>query len=305
MKQRILTFSLVALFMSATVFTGCKKDSGPAPALPTPTITLNSGAGFNSTSATVAPGTVLNFGVVAAAVSGSTLTNFKVAVAYDGGAAQVLLDSTFKSPGASLTWQRSFKARTVAGSEVYSFTVTDKNGETAGTSVTITTAASAATTTQSGMLLGAVSNTNGSFYSTSGPGGVYKESAVTASTAYQNIVDFAYFYTTTGGASIGSVDDASVSGSTGAYPNSGKWTNRNTTYLGMSTYTASDFDNITADKIAAIVVPTSKMVNSLGVGSVIAFQNKFGKKGLIKVTGLNSTGTGASGDITITVKVQQ
>jgi hypothetical protein len=296
MKQRILTLSLVFLFAVTAVFTGCKKDSStdPAATTPTPTLTLNSDPGFTATSATVAPGTPFKFGFVAVPVSGSKIVEYKVTYAYDGGAAVNIVDSANQS-FTSLARQYTRTTRTAAGTETYSVTVTDKNGQTATSSFTLTVQATPATASQSGTL-GAVSNAAGSFFDATN-GVVYTE---TVAGGKSNLVDFAYFSSSSTSTGIGAISDAAVAS---AYSHTTTWTTKNATKITKSAnYTASNFAAVTDAQIAALATPTTTVVNSIAAGDVLEFQTVNNKKGLIKI---GSITPGASGSVMISVKVQK
>jgi hypothetical protein len=300
MKKTILTLSMVFLFASTLVFTGCsKKDDTATPATtPTPTITLNSGAGFTAASGPVGTSTSVKFGVLATPVTSSTLTHFKVTVSYDGQAAQTLLDSVIST--SSLTWQRYYTTSKDAGQELYSFIVTDKNGQTSTAAVTLTKAAIPSTVSQTGTL-GAKNNVAGSFFDVTN-GVVYTE---TVATGKSNLVDFAYFSPSTTSTGIGAVSDQAVSGAapTGSYPNTSSWATKNATKLTKSTtYTTANFASVTDAQIAGLTAPTTTVVNNIMTGDVLEFQTVNNKKGLIKIESITP---GLSGTVNISVKVQK
>lgn len=299
MKQRILTLSLVFLFAVATVFTGCKKDdSTTTTPTPTPTVSLKSDAGYTATSTTVAPGTKIKFAFVAVPVSGSKITGFKVTYSADGAPAVVFAGAdTSNLSATSLTREYNTSARTSGNTDTYTVIVTDKNGQTASSSFTLTIKAAGAITTESSQVLGAQGNaTLGSFYATKSPGTVYHEAdAQTNSGA----VDFAYIYDVNNMATLASIDDAST-GST--FPKA-VFTTKNATKLTLTNMTAADFGNISDDsKISAQATPTTSSVVKLAIGNVVAFETAAHKKGLILINSIGGTNTGS---INITVKVQQ
>ena len=297
MKQRILTLSLVFLFAVATVFTGCKKDDPSNPAAPqNPTVTLNSDPGFTATSSTVAPGSAFKFGFVAVPYSGSKIVEYKVTYAYDGGAPVVIVDSAGLSL-TSLAKQYSKTTRTVAGSETYAVTVTDKNGQTATTSFKLTVIGAGMISTQTSKLVGAQSNLNaGSFYAAS-TGTVYKEGDAKTNSS---LVDFVYYYGQNNLATLASLDDASTAS---VFSSTSTWSPKNATKLTLSSMSTADFDAITDDsKIALQTTPSTSLVTKLATGSIVAFETAAHKKGLIKIGTINGT---TAGDMTITVKVQQ
>lgn len=85
--------------------------------------------------------------------------------------------------------------------------------------------------------------------------------------------------------------------------NISSWNTINTTLLGESTLSATGFDDLTtAAEIAGAGTPDLDVIPDLAVDDVIVFETDGGKKGVFKVSELN---TGASGDITISVKIER
>ncbi|MBN1952251.1 MAG: hypothetical protein JW801_13710 [Bacteroidales bacterium] len=82
------------------------------------------------------------------------------------------------------------------------------------------------------------------------------------------------------------------------------WTTINETMLGISTTIASgEFEGVaTVAEIEAAGTPDLDVVPTLTIGDVIVFETAGGKKGIFKVSALE---TGASGTITISVRVQR
>jgi hypothetical protein len=80
------------------------------------------------------------------------------------------------------------------------------------------------------------------------------------------------------------------------------WGTINETMLGESSLSASAFDDVSSvSDIEGAGTPTLDVVPELSVDDVIVFETDSGKKGVFKVTELN---TGDSGTITISVKVE-
>lgn len=175
---------------------------------------------------------------------------------------------------------------------------TDKDDITNSASFTIHIPAAPAIQTWTGKTLGAQSSSTGSFFA-SVDGTVM---TLTQATSNQAKADFAYYYGDVNLATLAAPDDASLNGGTGNFTWCQSWTTKNQTRFTLTTLTTAEFDAATAATINALADPAESKVSSLAQGKVIAFKTASGKKGLIKVTSIT---TGASGSITLDVKVQQ
>jgi len=286
------------------IVSGCKKEKKaepeptptPTPTTPAaPTITLKSDAGYIFADKSVAKGSMVKFGIVGA---GTDITNLKITVSYDGKAAASLLDSTLSSVS-SLSVDKSYSASTALGTEKYTFTVTDKTNQTTTKSVTITTITPAGDiNTYSAKLMGAQGAAAGSFFATT-TGTVYTQANAASNSS---IIDILYYYGATNEATLAAPSDALAgtifnNSSTGLQT----WAKRNETKFATTTISSSDFENIKDDALFT-QSPSVTYSNKLAVGNVVAFKTETGKKGLVRVDKIT---TGASGDITITVKVQK
>jgi hypothetical protein len=144
------------------------------------------------------------------------------------------------------------------------------------------------------------SSSGGSAYSTSN-GAVY---GVSAAKTNQSKVDFIYFYSTTSGVGAEIISPKYAETNYTSYVTG--WTTKNDTKFKATSVTASEFDNIVNTNDDLIVSSASSVtdqrITNLAVGDVFAFITGSSKKGLAKVKAL---ATGASGSITIEVKVQK
>jgi hypothetical protein len=134
MKNQIRLLSVMLLIASTVAFFSCKKDEHVPP-----NISLKTDAGYTSADATVAQGDSVLFGIVAEKTEDELLT-FDVSVAYDGSAStNSILNEDVFSTGAD-GFERDVKVgtRLQAGTEKYTFTVTDRDGNIAQKSVTLT-----------------------------------------------------------------------------------------------------------------------------------------------------------------------
>ena len=290
MNKNILFIALLGL---VTIFSSCNKDEKVAP-----TVTFVGGAGYTNSDQSVAVGTVIKTGINATCEQ--TMKKFQVKVSYDGAVASMVLDSAISTKNFSLPSYK-FPTRNVAGTEVWSFTLVDDGSLTSTVSFKITTTVtSAAISTYSVRLLGGQNNaTLGSSFSTSN-GTVYTlDNAKTNS----GLIDFVYFFGASNAATISApnntVDlDAVFTGSN----RPSTWATKNATTFGDGTMTSAQFDLVTNVVGLGTASTTAVKANSLTVGKVIAFTTAAGKRGLFKVTSINN---GATGDITIDVKVAQ
>jgi hypothetical protein len=142
------------------------------------------------------------------------------------------------------------------------------------------------------VLLGAKgNNTKGSFYDAVTNTVMIQGTATSA----PSTVDIIYDYTTADNAVLFSPSDGASSTLASVL------TTKNATKIGASSLTAANFDAATKTEVAA-VAPTTALAKNLTEGDVIEFITHDGYKGLIKV---GTIVPGASGSITITVKVQK
>ena len=149
------------------------------------------------------------------------------------------------------------------------------------------------------VLMGAQSNADYGSTASLTTGEVFK---ITGGEAANNsdLVDIVYYY----GSRLAALYSPSQEDiqAVGAF-NITSWNNVNTTLLGESTLSATGFDDLaTAAEIAGAGTPDLDVVPDLALDDVIVFETESGKKGVFKVSELN---TGASGDITISVKIER
>ena len=131
-KHFIQAVSLITVL--AVAGAGCKKDAH----IP-PTVTLKTGAGYTSGDATIARNTAVKVGLIGDKVE-DDMISYNVSFAYDGAATTTTLQ-TFSLTGSELSHYDkdvTFTTRNQAGSEKYTFTITDKDGNIAQKQITIT-----------------------------------------------------------------------------------------------------------------------------------------------------------------------
>lgn len=290
-------FFVTLLFAGSTLFMSCSKKSDNQP----PTIHLLTGAGLISSDVTVNSGAQLTFGISASATSGK-LNKFLIQRIYHGKTSSAY-DTTFSSATYSVTI--GSHATGSAGTETWTFTIFDDNGTNDAISLAITTTANITygqISTYTSTILGSYQNfTVGSSFASSN-GTVY--SMINAK-ANDTLIDWLYYYGDVNHATIAAPDDSVADnvifiGADGP----STWSHRNATVFNKVSLPI-DWNLIQNDSIILIGTQsgvTATNVTSLAVNDVVAFITELGKKGLMKVTAINS---GASGTITYDVKVQK
>jgi hypothetical protein len=117
------------------LFSSCEKDK-----MVPPTIDFLTGAGYTSADAHIALNTNFKIGVDAKRTEDKDdLKTFVVTRSYDGGTASTIDDVTLTSAQAGeFTKDYPLTTRNVAGTEKYTFTVTNRDGLITTKSITIT-----------------------------------------------------------------------------------------------------------------------------------------------------------------------
>lgn len=178
-------------------------------------------------------------------------------------------------------------------------TATDKDNQSTSRNFVITyTGGAASISSFNAVLIGAQSNTTNGSTASLETGTVY---SISGSEAKNNSdkIDIVYYY----GSKLAALYAPSQS-DIQAVTSFGisDWTSKNATKLGFSTLNSSDFDAVTSlSGIEGAGSPTLDVVPELDVNDVIVFETVTGKKGVFKVTSLD---TGDKGTITISVKVE-
>lgn len=297
MKKTSLIAVVLLVMAGISFFTSCTKEEEDL----SPTIKFVTGAGYISSDATLKAGEAftVNISATANSTSGAKLVNLKVVRTIGSNDVTVADEAIDLS---SFTSELSANAAFIAGTEKWTFTVTDANGEKAEISLNITTTAGAAINTFNQKILGSYyNNTYGSFFG-SADGTVYK---MVEAFNNQAKVDWCYYYGVSDGATIAAPNDPTAMNDifTNATYGLSKWTTRNATTFSLVTESIL-WDNIVDDAmiLAYASSTTNTSIKQLSVGSVLAFKTASGKLGLIRVTDI---ATGSTGSITYNVKVQQ
>lgn len=300
MKRLTYLFAILAI-ASTSFFTSCTKDDTTDQ---NPTLNLSGGNGYVASDVTLTNGEYFVVGVNAFsnATSNSKLASFKV-TRTSNNKTDPAYDTTFST--ASYAVDIEFQALTTAGTERWEFTVTDKAGNTATKSFTITTTAAAGDiNTYTAVLMGGQLNpTLGSFYSTA-TNSVLKWAAANAAPAS---VDFVYYYGTSNLATISAPADADVTSVTN-FSGIANWNPRNATkFKKLSGVTWENINSAATIGAQATALSLTK-ANSLAIGDLVAFETaatstNVSKKGVFKVVSLQGTSAGTDRTITIEVKI--
>ena len=135
MKQKI-NF-IIALIASAFIFllSSCEKDAGKLP-----DISFKTGAGYIAADATVARNIAFKVGINAAKTeSNDVLKTFNISVSFDGGPSSTVYSETLTAAqGDNYTYDFNRTTRNQAGTEKYTFTITNRDGLINTVTLTIT-----------------------------------------------------------------------------------------------------------------------------------------------------------------------
>lgn len=299
MKRLSYLFAIL-LAASVTSLTSCSKDTSTTDVKPT--INFVGGTGFISGDVTLKAGEYMKVGISAFSNSSSKakLKNLKVVRTFNN-IPFVALDSTLSSTDAFNITLESY-AYPEAGTERWTFTITDKDNESTEIAFNVTTTAGGPITSYNQKILGSYDNSAYGSSFASFDGTVYTLADAKANAAK---IDWMYYYGATNLATLASPNDATVLAIFTSTNGPANWSVRNDTRFAACTLPSGlTWDNITTD---AEIVPLASVAadtkaNMLAIGQIVAFKTVAGKQGLIKIEAI--TGTGA-GSITYSVKVQQ
>ena len=283
------TLLLLLIAGSAYLLTSCEEDG----ILPLgPTITFNGNPGYTTSDVTVTAGDAIMAGVTA--TDDDRIETFEFMIEYSATPGNPFV-RTIDVKDQNFAWDTTMNSQNTAGTETWTFKVTNRDGLSATRSfVVTTTAAGGMINTFTATLLGDQGNpTLGSFYSTVS-NSVFLLAAATASS---DSIDFCYYNGATNMNTLASPDDGQV---TAVFPAISSWTTRNSTKFGASAWTAAQFDAVTDDSAFTDATPDTH-APQLADGDVVAFETAGGKKGLFKVVMIDNP----NNSMTIDVKVQQ
>lgn len=299
MKRVSILFTAMIL-VAAGIFTSCEEEANMAPIITftngISSVDLEAGDTEHTITGTIEAEAGLDevkiFQVTDAGETqlGSAITDFKAGSAVVEGAD-------------GITYNFSFDILGITDDIVVKVEATDKDNQTASKNFTITAAGAVggAIETFTAVLMGAQDNASNGSAMDASTGTVYTLSAANTNSA---LIDVIYFYGASNLATLTAPDDVTVGGTAGNLTLAANYATKNATRFNSSPgISSSDFDGYTDDMaIAAVTDITDSKVNQLSQNDVIAFETVDGKMGLIKVDNIS---TGATGSITITVKIQE
>src|SRR6185503_8238809 len=133
MKNQFRLFSILLLITATITIVSCEKDKHVPP-----NITFKTAAGYTAADATADTSAAILFGVDVEKTE-DELNTFDVSVSFDGGTAtSIQTEAITGSEEDCFNRDVNVTTRTVAGTEKYTFTVTDRDGNIAQESLTIT-----------------------------------------------------------------------------------------------------------------------------------------------------------------------
>jgi len=125
MKKIKLITSVLFLSFLILILASCKKDPGRLP-----TISFKSGTGYTSSDVSLAKNTAFKIGIDAAkSEEEDVLKTFNISVTYDGGTSSTAYTATLTSAQEdNFSYDFVGTTRNQAGTEKYSFTITNRDG---------------------------------------------------------------------------------------------------------------------------------------------------------------------------------
>jgi hypothetical protein len=131
--SQIILVCITALLIFAAV--SCKKDEGRLP-----DISFKTGAGYTSSDVTLAKNTPFKIGINAAKTENvDVLKTFNISVSYDGGASTTAYSVSIPTAQEdSFSYDFADHTRDQAGTEKYTFTITNRDGLINTVALTIT-----------------------------------------------------------------------------------------------------------------------------------------------------------------------
>lgn len=310
--RKINLFVGLLLITGMGFITSCSKDSTTDVS---PSIVFKGGVDFIASDVTLDAGSSFRVGITAAAnsTSGKNLTKFKVVRTFNN-TPTTELDTTINT--ANFSWEAYYSTNTSAGTERWTFTITDKDGQTNELAFVITTEATAGEiNTYTAVLMGGQENPNhGSFYSTGNDSVMIMGIANLAQN--QSKVDMIFYYGENNHNSIVAPSSTQLSQVPAfAYildaENLNHWAVTNQTKLKLVSGITWAWADVTNDALitANAANLTEMNVNLLAANDIVAFETATtstnpGKLGLFKVVSITGDDP-ATRAITIEVKIQK
>ncbi|MBN1413639.1 MAG: hypothetical protein JW973_00955 [Bacteroidales bacterium] len=290
MKKRKLLYGLGILSLTALLNSCGDETTGLAPEIT-----------FDDSEITLAEGvtTAVLTGKIVAEEKLDQVNVFKVAGMAEN---QIKTYTSFNSGDVTTTDDLNYTFRIEVSGVTEDISVKieaiDKESQSSTKSIAVKVTASPALKAEfTAILMGAQSSTYGSCLDAN-TGTVYKISGDQAKNN-ATLIDILYYYGSTNQATLAAPNDPTVNGVSQDFDWTSTWSVQNATKFGTSSL---DYSTVTPTQVNAISGLSATKLTSLSVGSVVEFQTADNKKGILKVTALE---TGASGTITLSVKVQE
>jgi len=283
-----LTLIAITLLSVAVFFSSCKKDEDSGP----PTLNFIGGEGYVDTDQTLQTGTTFKVGIAASAnaESNEKLTSIWLTRTING---SVFIDTTLSINDHQYNVDFEFNTQAAGVVETIAFVVTDKAGQIAEKSLTLTYEASGIPVYKdAGVTMGSHNDDNGSFYSTVTTA-VYN---ISDATAAQDIIDFCFYLGATNGSTIASPADADAN----TVYAINDWTTKNATLFTKLDMTAAEFDAIGDTFIFPEFTGETSSITHLATNDVLMFKTVNDFFGLIKVNSINGRGDFVSLDVIVT-----
>lgn len=282
-----LSLFLITLLSVTVILSSCKKDENSGP----PTLNFIGGEGYVDADEIIAVNTIFKVGIAASAnaESNEKLSTLKLTSSISGTA---FIDTTLTVNELQYNVDFQFNAQQAGVVETITFMVTDKAGQMAEKSLTLTYEALGVPVAKtSNVLMGSHNDDNGSFYSTT----TNLTYNITEATANQEKIDFLFYLGVTNGSTIASPADIQANT---VYDITG-WTTKNETLFADSEMTASEFDAIGSEYVFPEFTETLTDIKHLENNDVIMFKTVDNKLGFIKVNSINGRGDFISLDVIV------
>lgn len=136
--MKISTMAAAFILLTSLSFFSCKKEEDQGKL---PNIAFKTGAGYTSSDVTVTAGDTLLAGINASkAEEEDVLVSYDVSYSYDGGASTPFYDESLSgSDQDNYSHDTQIITRSTAGTEKWTFTVTNRDGLSNSVSFTVTT----------------------------------------------------------------------------------------------------------------------------------------------------------------------
>ncbi len=292
--MRKLSVFLIAALAVVTIMSSCKKDDDP---VGPPNLNFIGGEGYVDTDATIPVNTLFKVGILA---TSNTETNEKLSTlrltrTVDGTA---FIDTTFTIDENTFNIDFEFNALENGVVENIAFLLTDKAGQTAEKSLTLTYEMIYTNVVKhTDINMGSHNDDFGSFYA-SQTNTVYN---IADAANNQSMIDFLFYKGVQNAATIASPADADAN----TVYDIQNWETKNATLFQETDITAEDFDAIETEFDFPDFTGELSDINNLEAGDVIMFKTVENMLGLIKINELNSRGDYVNLDVVVAAPITE